>query len=64
MIGTGAITLLLSYIFRDQSLWFDLINISGTLFVWEGVNMAFIEKSFENIAMKTLAKSIHKVSIE
>ena len=64
LIGIGAITLLLSYIFHDQSLWFDLINISGTLFVWEGVNMAFIEKSFENKAMKTLAKSIHKVSIE
>lgn len=64
LIGTGAITLLLSYIFREQSLWFDLINISGTLFVWEGVNMAFIEKGFENKAMKTLAKSIHKVSIE
>ena len=64
LIGAGAITLLLSYIFRDQSLWFDLINISGTLFVWEGVNMAFIEKSFENKAMRTLAKSINKVSIE
>ena len=64
LIGTGAITLLLSYIVRDQSLWFDLINISGTLFVWEGVNMTFIEKSFENKAMRTLAKSIHKVSIE
>ena len=64
LIGVGAIVLIVSYLLHNLELWFDLINISGTLFVWEGVNMAFIEKNAENKAMKTLAKSIHKITLE
>lgn len=65
-IGIGAIIILLSYFLRMQNneLWFDLINITGTLFVWEGSYMAFIEKNLENKAMKTLAKTINTITIE
>ena len=65
LIGIGAIILILSYILRSQNneLWFDLINISGTLFVWEGSYMAFIEKNLENKAIKTLAIAINKITI-
>lgn len=64
LIGIGAVVLLISYLLHNQNLWFDLINISGTLFVWEGVNMAFIEKNAENKAIRTLAKSINAIILE
>ena len=47
LIGVGALILLASYLLSDYNLWFDLINISGTLFVWEGVNMAFLERNHD-----------------
>lgn len=63
LIATGAIILLLSYLLRDFDLWFDLINISGTLFVWEGVNMAFLERNIENKGLKNLARTIKNISV-
>ncbi len=63
LIGVGAAVLLLSYLLRNHDLWFDLVNISGTLFVWEGVNMAFIERNQENKEMLALAKSIQNITI-
>ena len=64
LIGTGALMLIASYLLHNYELWFDLINISGTLFVWEGVNMAFLERSLENKAIRKLARSIRNISIE
>ncbi len=64
LIGAGAVILILSYLLRDHDLWFDLINISGTLFVWEGVNMAFLERNLEHKAIKKLISSIQNISIE
>lgn len=66
LIGVGALIILLSYILRNQEyeLWFDLINITGTLFVWEGSYMAFIEKNLETKATIALAKAINNISIE
>lgn len=63
LIGIGAIVLLVSYLLRRYDLWFDLINISGTLFVWEGVDIAFIERNFENRETLTLAKTIKEITI-
>ena len=66
LIGVGAVVLLVSYLLRNQGneLWFDLINISGTLFVWEGVNTAFIERSSEGRAAKRFAKTIRNITID
>ncbi len=64
LIGVGAVVLVVSYLLRRYDLWFDLINISGTLFVWEGVNMAFLERSLENKAIRRLSKSFRNISIE
>ncbi len=64
LIGIGAAILLVSYFLRNYDLWFDLINISGTLFVWEGVDIAFIERNMENIATKKLAKSIKNITVQ
>ena len=63
LIGVGAAVLLVSYFLRNFDLWFDLINISGTLFVWEGVNTAFIERNHENRETLALAKAIQNISI-
>lgn len=64
LIGAGAAILVVSYFLHSYELWFDLINISGTLFVWEGVNMAFLERSLENRATRRLAKAIKNITIE
>ena len=64
LIGAGAAILVVSYLLREHELWFDLINISGTLFVWEGVNMAFLERNLENRATRALARSIRNITIE
>lgn len=64
LIGIGALVLLASYLLRNFDLWFDLINISGTLFVWEGVNTAFIERNHETKEMLLFAKSIQNITIE
>ncbi len=64
LILTGAAILILSYLLRNHELWFDLINISGTLFVWEGVNMAFLERSLENRATRKLARAIKNITLE
>ena len=63
LIGVGAIILVISYFLHNYNLWFDLINISGTLFVWEGVNTAFLQRNLENKATRTLAKSIENITI-
>lgn len=64
LIGVGAIVLLVSYLLRKYDLWFDLINISGTLFVWEGVNTAFIERNQASKETIALARAIQNISIE
>lgn len=64
LIGAGAAILVLSYFLHDHELWFDLINISGTLFVWEGVNAAFLERNLENRATRKLARSIQHITLE
>lgn len=64
LMSIGAGILLLSYLLRDKELWFDLINISGTLCVWEGVNTAFIERNLENKATKAIAKTICNITIK
>lgn len=63
LIGIGAAVLLVSYFLRNYDLWFDLINISGTLFVWEGVSTAFIERNHENGKALAFAKTIKNITI-
>lgn len=64
LIAVGAIVLLLSYLLRNFNLWFDLINISGTLFVWEGAYTAFIERNIENKEAISIAKAVKNIVIE
>lgn len=58
MMGAGEPVLILSYFFHssDYDIIFDIVNISGTLFVWEGANTAFIQRNFELRNAKSLQK--------
>ncbi len=64
LIGIGAAVLIVSYLLRNLDLWFDLINISGTLFVWEGVNMAFLKRNLEHKATRRFVRSIQTITVE
>lgn len=65
LMGIGAIVLILSYILHssDYDIIFDLVNISGTLFVWEGANTAFLERTFELRNTKKLAKALQNIVV-
>ena len=65
LMGVGAAVLILSYFLNNAKfdILFDIVNISGTLFVWEGANTAFLERSYELKATKKLAKTLQKIVI-
>ena len=65
LIGIGAALLIASYFLHSSKndILFDIINISGTLFVWEGANTAFLERNLERKAMKKVAKTIQSIVV-
>lgn len=65
LIGVGALVLVVSYFLRGigRELLFDLINISGTLFVWEGVNFAFIKRNDEIRPTKKFIKCLRSIVV-
>lgn len=65
LIGVGALILILSYILHssDYDILFDIINISGTLFVWEGANTAFLQRNFELGSTKKLSRILQNIVV-
>lgn len=65
LVGIGAAVLIASYFLRsaDYEILFDIVNISGTLCVWEGVNTAFLERRLEMKTTKRIAKTIQHVVV-
>lgn len=65
LVGIGAAVLIASYFLHssDYDILFDIVNISGTLCVWEGVNTAFIERKLEKKTTKKIAKTIQKIDV-
>ena len=65
LIGIGAVVLIVSYFLHssDYDIIFDIVNISGTLCVWEGVNTAFLEQRMESKAAKRIAKTIQNIVV-
>lgn len=62
----GALLLLISYFLNNLALpqlIYDLINISGTLLVWESANVMLIERGADAKHAKQLAKKFKKVRI-
>ena len=65
LMGVGAAVLLLSYFLHsaEYDIIFDIVNISGTLFVWEGANTAFLERNFEMRSAKKLARALQHIVV-
>ena len=65
LMGVGAAVLILSYILHsaEYDIIFDIVNISGTLFVWEGANTAFLERNSELRNTKKLAKALQNIVV-
>ena len=63
----GTILLIASYFAQSLNLSniiYDIINISGTLFVWEGISIAYIEKKEKIIENKKMTMMIKKIEIK
>ena len=65
LMGVGAAILLVSYFVQSAKydLIFDIVNISGTLFVWEGANMAFIQRNLDIKETKRMAKVLQNIVV-
>lgn len=65
LIGIGAAVLIASYLLHsaEYDVIFDIVNISGTLCVWEGANTAFLERNIERKAAKKIAKTIQNIVV-
>ena len=65
LMGVGAAILLVSYFLQSgkSDIVFDIVNISGTLFVWEGANMAFIQRNLDKKETKRMAKVLQNVVV-
>lgn len=65
LMGVGAAVLILSYFLHNAKfdIIFDIVNISGTLFVWEGANTAFLQRNFELRSSRKLAKALQHIVV-
>lgn len=66
LLGAGALLLLVSY-FLGRLQWpqiiYDIINISGTLFVWEAADVALIERRQETKRAKQYLKKFKALHV-
>ena len=65
LMGIGAAVLIVSYFLHSQEydILFDIVNISGTLFVWEGANTAFLQRNLELRGAKKLARALQNIAV-
>lgn len=65
LMGVGAVVLILSYFLRSAAadIFFDIVNISGTLFVWEGANTAFLARNLTLRNSKKLARALQNIVV-
>ena len=65
LMGVGAAILLISYFLQSAKydIIFDIVNISGTLFVWEGANMAFLQRNLDIKETKRMAKVLQNIVV-
>ena len=65
LMGVGALVLILSYFLHSAKydIIFDIVNISGTLFVWEGARIAFLQRSMELKSAKKMAEGLQNVVV-
>ena len=66
LLGTGIVMLLVSYFLGATDLpqiVFDVINISGTLFVWEAADIGLIERTAEARLGKRYIKNFRDITV-
>lgn len=65
LMGVGALVLIASYFLHSSKydIIFDIVNISGTLFVWEGARIAFLQRTLELKNAKKLAKAVQNIAV-
>ena len=65
LMGVGAAILLVSYFLQSNKydIIFDIVNISGTLFVWEGANMAFLQRNLDIKEARRMAKVLQNIVV-
>ena len=65
LMGVGAAILIISYFLQSAKyeVIFDIVNISGTLFVWEGANMAFLQRNLDIKEAKKMAKALQNIVV-
>lgn len=66
LMGVGAAVLIVSYFLQSAKydIIFDIVNISGTLFVWEGANMAFLERNHTIKETTKMARALHNITVK
>ena len=66
LMGVGAAVLIVSYFVQSAKydIVFDIINISGTLFVWEGATMAFLQRNLDKREMRRVAKVLQHIVVK
>lgn len=66
LMGVGAVVLIVSYFLQTAKydIIFDIVNISGTLFVWEGANMAFLERNHTIKKATKMARALHNITVK
>ena len=65
LMGVGAAVLVVSYLLQSAKydILFDVVNISGTLFVWEGANMAFLQRNLDLKQTKRMARVLQNIVV-
>ena len=65
LIGIGAAVLIASYFLHSAKfdILFDVVNICGTLCVWEGANTAFLERNLEHRKKRRIARIIQNIVV-
>ncbi|MCM1043647.1 MAG: hypothetical protein NC350_05565, partial [Corallococcus sp.] len=66
LLAGGCVILLVSYLLSRldwPQIIFDIINISGTLFVWEAADVAIIERNAEAKRAKQYIKKFKGINV-
>lgn len=66
VMGIGAAILIASYALSrigTRTIFYDVVNIAGTLFIWEATSSLFIENNYEKLAISRLAAKMQRITV-
>lgn len=62
----GVLILIASYLLSSKGypqIYYDVVNISGTLFIWETVSSMFLSDSYERIELLRLVTNVKRITV-